>query len=574
MRTLLLSLAVLITPQLVHAQADEPVDLLLLNAKVWTGNAAAPWAQWVAIRDERIVAVGPDAPRLPAAERLDLGGRLVVPGFNDTHVHFAQAGALLTGVNLLDVSDAERFRERIAEAVARLPAGSWITRGDWGAYEAWGVGSEGSESEAASGRAAEPFVPHRLLIDAISPDHPVLVRRFDRSAGLANARALRELGIESESGILDAEALQAAMARVPEKSFERRLVESRRALDECRRWGVTTVQDMSPPDQLVVYEHLRESGELTCRIHFSPSRLVEYEAMIGRGWTVGAGDEWIRFGTIKTHIDGIMGNRTARFFEPYDDNDAEHAAWRGGWREFSEDLESFERMITAADAARIQLRIHAIGDEGNSLLLDMLERMQQRNGARDRRFRLVHAQVIHPKDFLRMGRHAIIAEVQPYHCADDMRWMEERIGAERCRGAYAFRALADAGCTLAFGSDWPGTNASYYPVNPLYGLYSAVTRQTIKGTPDGGWFPAQKVTLEEALRAYTWAGAYASFEEHSKGTLEPGNLADLAVLNIDLFETPTAQWLDASVDYTIVAGRIVFDRAQERLEPDRRPAER
>lgn len=573
MRRLLLILSILITPLVARGQSDEVVDLLLLHAKVWTGEPTAPWAQWVAIRDDRIVAVGRDAPVPRAVARLDLGGRLVVPGFNDTHVHFAQAGALLTGVNLLDVNGAERFRQRIAAAVDRLPAGAWITRGDWGAYEAWGVGSEGREPSAGE-RTDKPFVPHRSMIDAITPEHPVLVRRYDGSMGLANARALRELGIESASGILDADALDAAMARVPEKSFELRMVESRRALDECRRWGVTTVQDMSPPDQLAVYERLRANGELTCRIHFSPSRLVEYEGMIERGWSVGAGDEWIRFGTIKTHIDGIMGNRTARFFEPYDDNDAANADWRGGWREFSEDLEGFEQMITAADAAQIQLRIHAIGDEANSLLLDMLERMEQRNGARDRRFRLVHAQVIHPKDFVRMGRHAVIAEVQPYHCADDMRWMEERIGTQRCRGAYAFRALADAGCTLAFGSDWPGTNASYYPVNPLYGLYSAVTRQTIKGTPAGGWFPEQKVTVEEALRAYTWAGAYASFEEHSKGTLAPGNLADLAVLDTDLFETPPAQWLSASIDYTIVGGRVVFDRAQEKLEPDRRPTRR
>ncbi len=562
------------------------VDLLLHNGEVWTGNAAQPWAHWVAIRGEHIVALGYDEPRVEAERAIDLSSRLVVPGFNDTHVHFAQAGALLTGVNLLDVADGALFRQRIAEAAARLPAGSWITRGDWGAYEAWRLGSEGTGASSATGATSDakrsasspgvetPFVPHRNLIDAVTPDHPVLVRRFDRSVGLANARALRELGLESETGLLDADALEAATARVPEKSFARRLVESRRALDECRRWGVTTVQDMSPPEQLAVYEHLRERGALTCRIHFSPSRLVEYEDMIARGWTVGAGDTWIRFGTIKTHIDGIMGNRTARFFEPYADNDVTRADWRGGWREFSEDLESFERMITATDAAKIQLRIHAIGDEANSLLLDMLERMTLANGRRDRRFRLVHAQVIHPKDFARMAPHAIVAEVQPYHCADDMRWMEERIGAERCRGAYAFRALADAGCTLAFGSDWLGTNASYYPVNPLYGIYAAVTRQTLTGKPDGGWYPEQKVTLEEALRAYTRAGAFASFEESLKGTLDVGKLADLAVLDTDLFATPPEAWLEAQVDLTIVGGRVVFDRAREPQLPALRPTRR
>ena len=218
-------------------------------------------------------------------------------------------------------------------------------------------------------------------------------------------------------------------------------------------------------------------------------------------------------------------------------------------------------MLTAADAAGIQLRVHAIGDEANSILLDILERLETRNGERDRRFRLVHAQVIRPDDFSRIAEHAIVAEVQPYHCTDDMRWMEERIGHERCAGAYAFKSLRDAGAVLAFSSDWPGTNASYYPVNPLYGLYAAVTRQTIEGAPENGWFPDQKIPLDEALRAYTWGGAYASFEEDLKGTIEPGKLADLAVLDTDLFGTPPARWLDAQVDYTIVGGAIVYDRS-------------
>jgi predicted amidohydrolase YtcJ len=221
-------------------------------------------------------------------------------------------------------------------------------------------------------------------------------------------------------------------------------------------------------------------------------------------------------------------------------------------------MESFEKQLLYTDSAKIQLRIHAIGDEANSLLLDLLETIEGKNGVRDRRFRLVHAQVIAPEDLSRLREHALVAEVQPYHAIDDMRWMEERIGHERSRGAYAFRSLQEAGATLAFGSDWPGTNASYYPVNPLLGLYAAVTRQTVEGTPEGGWFPEERITLEDALRAYTWGGAYATFEDDSKGTLEPGKLADLAVLDTDLFEAPPSEWLEGSVDYTIVAGRIVF----------------
>ncbi len=532
-----------------------PPDLLLQGGRIWTGNPEQPWAEWLAIRGERVASVGSGTPPSGAAQTLELDGRLVVPGFNDSHVHFASAGELLLGANLLDVHDDEGFRQRIREAADRLPAGSWITNGDWGAYQAWAMGSAGGGD-----RGRSSYRPHRGLIDADTPEHPVLVTRFDRQVGLANALALDSLDLQSETGILEGEALADALGRIPEKSGARRLAEARRALEECRRWGVTTVQDMSPLDQVEIYEQLRAAGELTVRIHFSPARLSDTRTMLERGWIVGAGDEWIRFGTIKSHIDGIMGNRTARFFEPYSDNPAEQADWRGGWREFSEDMESFERLLLYADSAKIQLRIHAIGDEANSLLLDLLEKIENKNGLRDRRFRLVHAQVIGPDFLSRLREHFLVAEVQPYHCTDDMRWMEERIGHERSRGAYAFRSLQDAGATLAFGSDWPGTNASYYPVNPLRGLYAAVTRQTLGGTPEGGWFPDERITLEDALRAYTRGSAYATFEEDEKGSLEPGKLADLAILDTNLFETAPSRWLEAQVETTILAGRIIFQK--------------
>ncbi len=534
---------------------DAGIDLILHDAKIWTGDPARPWAEWVAISGDRIAAVGSGS-RLPAARRaLDLDGRLVVPGFNDSHVHFASAGALLLGVNLLDVSDAAALRDRLDQTARRLPKGSWITGGDWGAYEAWAIGSDGSA------RAETTFHPTRAIIDEVTPDHPVIVTRYDRRVGLANAAALAALGIESATGVLEGEALENALARVPEKSLERRLAESRRALEECRRWGVTSVQDMSPLDQVGIYERLRQVGDLTVRVQFSPSRLSDLDMMMKKGWTIGSGDAWIRFGVMKSHVDGIMGNRTARFFAPYADNAPEMAGWRGDWREFSGDLAEFERRLIAVDAAGIQLRVHAIGDEGNAVILDLLDRIEAVNGPKDRRFRLVHAQVIRPEDFPRLRGRGIVAEVQPYHCTDDMRWMEERIGRDRSRGAYAFRSLMESGSTLSFGSDWPGTNASYYPVNPLAGIYAAVTRQTIKGTPPEGWFPDQRLSLEEALRAYTSGPAFATFEEGIKGTIAEGMLADLAVLDTDLFETVPSSWLGARVDYTLVGGRIVHDRS-------------
>lgn len=538
-------------------------DRVFTNAKIWTGNDGQAWANWVAVKDGKITSLGVDTSQIPEAmEQIDLEGQLMVPGFNDSHVHFASAGALLLGINLLDVNDEQKFIQRVKETTERLPKGSWITRGDWGAYEAWGTGSDGTERDKES-----IFTPHRSMIDSITAHHPVLVTRYDRTEGLANALALEKLGITSESGLLEGEVLRDALQQIPEKSFERRLAESRRALEECRKWGVTTVQDMSPLDQVDVYQHLREKGELTCRINFAPARLSEYKNMIEKGWVVDwegekaphpAGDDWISFGTIKSHIDGIMGARSARFFQPYSDNMAEQADWRGGWREFSKDMPSFKQMLLAADSGGIQLRVHAIGDQANSLLLDILDTLDHFNGAKDRRFRLVHAQVISPEDFHRFSGRNIVAEVQPYHVTDDMRWMEERIGYERCKGAYAFKTLEENNCILSFGSDWPGTNASYYPINPIMGLYAAVTRQTINGMPEAGWFPEQRISLEKALRAYTWGAAFGAFEEDIKGTIEPGKLADFSVIDKDLFNTDPKEWLKAEMVMTVVGGAVVY----------------
>ena len=223
-------------------------------------------------------------------------------------------------------------------------------------------------------------------------------------------------------------------------------------------------------------------------------------------------------------------------------------------------MPSFKDMLISADSAGIQLRVHAIGDQANSILLDIIDTLQNVNGISDRRFRIVHAQVIAPEDFERFRGKNVVAEVQPYHVTDDMRWMEDRIGYERCRGAYAFKTLEKAGCILSFGSDWPGTNASYYPINPLMGLYAAVTRQTIHGEPDNGWFPEQRLSLETSLRAYTWGAAYGAFEDPVKGMIDEGYLADFTVLDTDLFETEPASWLKANVLYTILGGQIVYQR--------------
>ena len=313
--------------------------------------------------------------------------------------------------------------------------------------------------------------------------------------------------------------------------------------------------------QLDIYRELHRKGELTVRIHFRPG-LDRWKEFADQGARVGAGDEWIRLGALKGHIDGIMGTSTARFFDPYS-HDANN---RGRWRplmvndkgEFVEG--KFLKYMLDADRAGLQITVHAIGDEANNLLLNYLDELNKQNGKRDRRFRLVHAQVLAPADFKRLGQLGVVAEVQPFHLSDDMRWMEERIGLDRTKGAYAFKSIQSSGAVLSFGTDWPGTSASEYPINPMLGLYAAVTRQTVTGQPAAGWFPNERISIEEAIRAYTYGTAYANFEETIKGSIEVGKLADVTVLSKNLLKVEPKEFLTTDVLYTIVAGKVVYQK--------------
>ena len=585
---------------LLFAAVSQPAaDLVLVNGRVYTADQGRPWAEAVAVRGDRLVHVGTsvDVEALvgPATRRIDLGGAFVVPGFNDAHVHVDQTGALLTGVNLLDVHEPVSFAERMAAAAARLPAGSWITRGDWGAYEDWGAGSSGAGETATTGRTR--FVPDRALIDAVTANHPVLVNRFDRSVFLANSRALELAGLGPDTpspeggeiardetgrltGVLTGTAVDLVRRVVPPVPFGQRLVQVRAALREARESGVTTIQDLSSPEQVRAYQELHRRGELTARLRLRPTLFtVDHVAALGIGQ--GFGDEWIRFIGYKAWVDGIMGNSSAMFFRPYDHDPANKGLLRDimlpesvagaadRMHEASHYTEfppgNLERHLERAVATGLTPHVHAIGDRGNRILLDIYERVLTNAGlvGQDHRWRVIHAQVVHPDDFARFGRLGLVAEVNPYHVSDDMRWMEERIGAERSRGAYAFRRLKSAGATIVFGSDSPGTNAARYYLNPMYGLYAAVSRQTLEGTPAGGWFPGERLTIEEALDAATRAPAWASFEEATLGSLQAGKLADLAVLDTHLVDAGARdprRLLEAKVLYTIVGGRVVHER--------------
>lgn len=584
------------------AQSQE-ADLVLRNGVIWTVDEALPKAEAIATLRDKIIYVGDESgvrQHIGQNTRvIDLGGKLVVPGFNDNHVHFEGTGRLLYGLNLLDVSNAALFAERIREVHERYAAGTWITGGDWSAYETWAA-----NDVAEAGRQVNPddmygnlFLPNKSMIDSFTKDRPVLVRRFDRKVYLANSAALERAGIRK--GMPDPEGIAVERDRsgeptgalfnpvagavestvlvqdnvrllfeehIPEPSREQRTAETLRAWQQMKSVGVTSYSDVtSAPIQVDIYQELKDKGLMTARVRYRPP-LDQWESMNALGIHVGFGDEWIRYGAVKAWIDGIMGNSSARFYEPYTHNPSSRGIWRDIMFPFErspdnpEDMQSrLERLALQADAHDIQLTVHAIGDEANGYLMDMVERLIEKNGERDRRFRLVHAQVMTDRDIERAGRMGVVMEVQPYHTSDDMRWMEERIGRERSRGAYAFRRMWDAGSVVSFGSDSPGTNASRYYLNPLLGIYAAVTRKTLSGAPEGGWFPQEKLTVEQAIQGYTLNTAYAAYEEDIKGSLTVGKLGDFVVLSDNLLTMNPDNIKDVKVLTTVVGGKVVYE---------------
>ncbi|MDJ0910713.1 MAG: amidohydrolase [Woeseiaceae bacterium] len=581
----------------------QEADLVFRNGVIWTVDDDNPRAEAVAVSGDTIVFVGSNdgvAEYIGDGTRVvDLDGRLVTPGFNDNHVHFGQTGALLYGLNLLDVSDEENLVTRIRDVHERYAEGTWITGGDWSAYETWAAGdiAEAGARVSRDDQYGDYFMPDRAMIDGFTGDRPVLINRFDRKVYLANGAALDRAGISANSpdpdgifverrqngeptgllfnpvsGAVESTVLVRDNVRslyhdiVPEPSREQRIAETLAAWEQMARVGVTSYSDVtSDPVYVDIYRELRSLDLMTARVRYRPP-LDRWEALQTLGMRVGFGDEWIRFGAVKAWIDGIMGNSSARFYEPYTHDPDSRGIWRDIMFPFErspwdpEEMQSrLERLALQADAAGIQLTVHAIGDEANGYLMDMLERIIAENGETDRRFRLVHAQVMTDRDIERAGEMNIIAEVQPYHVSDDMRWMEERIGRDRSRGAYAFRRLWDSGAVVSFGSDSPGTNASRYFLNPMLGLYAAVTRKTMSGQPEGGWFPDERISIEEAIRAYTLNTAYASFEEDIKGSIAVGKLADLVVLSDNLLTIDPNTIKDVTVDMTVVGGRVVYE---------------
>lgn len=555
---------------------QQSADKILYNTEIWTVNEDQPEATALAIQDDRILAVGSEDEVMvhqgTDTEMMDLGGAMVLPGFQDNHVHFASAARFLE-FNIMQVSQQEEFVERVEDVTQRLEEDEWILGGLWGAYDEW-------EAGAAEARGETRFTPDVSLVEDITEDYPMFIRRFDSSEFAVNRRAINEAGIDPENpeaedveferdedgrptGIVRGDGVEDLFdPHIPDGfSRDRRLEQTRNALVEMAKYGVTSVSDMSDDPQVELYRELEEQGELTARIHYR-YHLERWDELSGENIQPGYGSDRLRFGSLKGHIDGIMGNSTARFFEPYDHMPDERGSWRRLMldEEGEPDPDQFLDYMGNADEAGLQLTIHAIGDEANNLLLDLYEQMKEINGERDRRFRLVHAQVMQEEDIERMGELGMIAEVQPIHLSDDMRWMEERIGSERSEGAYAFRSIDESGAKLSFGTDWPGTAASEYPINPMHGLYAATTRKTLAGEPEGGWFLDERIDLETAVEAYTINTAYANHMEDLVGSIEVGKKADLSVWEQNIFEIEPEELLENETLYTLIDGEVIYSR--------------
>jgi len=536
---------------LVACNRTPSADLVIFG-RVWTGDQARPWAGAVAIRGDTIIAVG-DSAELARyvgtdTRRLDNGSGLVAPGFMDGHVHLVEGGYSLGQLELRDAGSPAEFIGRIKAFAEHLQPGEWITDGNWD-HERW----PGSP------------LPRRDWIDSVTPNNPVFISRLDGHMWLANSAALRLGNITRRTadipggvivrdaggdptGILKDNAHNPIQAVLPVSSPARDDAALARAMDYAVSHGVTAVSAVSSFwGEYAAVRRARAAGTLKIRVAMYDS-LEDWRSVLDTLKANGAGDDWVRLAGVKGYMDGSLGSTTALFYEPYND-----APGTRGLLRFPED--SLRAWIGAADSAGLQIAMHAIGERANGLLLDIYDSVAQAHGARDRRYRIEHAQHMRRGDIDRIAASGTIASMQPLHLVDDGDWAEKRIGPERIKTTYAFRSLIDRNAHLGFGSDW-----SVAPMEPLLGIYAAVTRQTRDGKNPEGWVPEQKITVEEALRSYTYENAYAVFAEQHRGMLKPGYLADVVLIDQDLTRIAPAEIQRATIRATVVGGKVVYER--------------
>lgn len=534
-----------------QAPPEPPADLIVYG-RVWTGDTAQPRARGVAVRGGTIVAVGSArAMRRFAGPRtrvIDAGAHTVLPGLGDAHTHFVDGGFQLLSVDLRDADSPAEFIRRLAAFAKRQPKGRWILGGDWD-HERW---------------PGAPL-PRKEWIDSVTPDNPVFVSRLDGHMGVANTLALRLAHVTRASrapeggvivrdsatgeptGVLKDNASGAVWRVVPDATAAETDTALAVALRHAASLGLTSIHVMSSNwSDLAALRRARARDALTARIYdFVP--ISTWRMLADTVRAAGRGDDWLRIGGVKGFMDGSLGSTTAAFYDPYLDAPASRGL-------LVTDSAAMRAMILSADSAGLQVAVHAIGDRANAVLLDFYAEAARLHGARDRRLRDEHTQHLRQADIPRFGALGVIPSMQPYHAIDDGRWAYKRLDTLRLRGTYAFHTLLATGAPLAFGSDW-----TVAPLSPLLGIYAAVTRRTLDGKNPGGWFPDERITLEQALRAYTAGVAYAGLVDGRTGVLRPGMLADITVLDRDLFATPPDSLNAVRVATTIVGGRVVFD---------------
>lgn len=544
-----------------EACAQPAADLAFVDGKLWTLDEKQPEAEALAVWQDRILAVGSSESirRLvgPQTRVIALHGRRVLPGFHDCHVHLLSGGLQLGRVDLKDAADEAEFGRRLKAFDRRLPPGRWLLGGNW------------DHDRTFAGK-----LPTAALLDRYVPKRPCFLSRYDGHMAVANSRALELSGITARTaeppggeihrdelkrptGLLRDEAMKLVSDNVPPLTDEELAEAVGAALKLAARLGVTSIDDMAGDGRdagrrlLRHYQQLARQNRLTARIHLYWPLEVASE-LADLGIEAGFGSELIRLGGLKGFIDGSLGSSTAKMWQPY--LNEPHSTGL-----FVTAPGQLGQWIDEADRSGLAVAVHSIGDRGNSTLLDLFAGAAAKNGARDRRFRIEHAQHLRPEDFVRFAQQDVIASMQPYHAIDDGRWAEGRIGAERCASSYPFRSLLNAGARLAFGSDWPVA-----PLDPLAGIDAAVNRRTLDGDHPDGWFPEQRITVAEAIRAYTLDAAYADFSDDCAGSLVAGKRADFVVLSRDtLSAAERATIADVQVVMTVMGGKIVYQAPGE-----------
>ena len=535
-----------------------PADLVIKNAKVVTIDKDNPRAEAIAVKGEFIIGVGSNRyveqfVNKDSTTIIDAKGRLVVPGFNDAHVHFGPIDP--DYIDLRYIRDPNIITERVKERVAQSKPGELIYGGRW-------------EHEMFYTKQW----PTKELLDKVSPNNPVVLSRADGHSVLVNSYVIKHSGItkdtpdpyggeimrDPETGEPTGIFKESAKKLLKYGAIEKKLTPEEKKAKEMRGWeaalkmaaklGVTSIQYPGGGDA-ELFRRFKEEGKLTLRVDVAGrltdnrEQLKKYDELRKK---YPQENNWIRFGYLKGFMDGTLGSATMMVFEPFED-----APDKTGLPQMP--YEELERKVLLCDSLGFQIGIHAIGPKANRWILNAYEKAIKVNGKRDSRHRSEHAQILTEEDIPRFAELGVIASMQPTHCITDKRFCEKRIGKERSKYAYAWRSLLDAGAKIAFGTDYP-----VEPLDPLEGLYAAVTRKDRAGEEGDGWFPEQKLTMEEAIELYTLGSAYAQFMEDRKGMIKKGYLADMVVFHEDLFELAEDQIMKAKVDYTIVGGKVVY----------------